>query len=135
MPREPDAHPAGPGDRGSAVVEFALVLPLLMVMSLALLQIGLVVRDRLQVEAAARSAARMAAVSDDDEAIRAAALAAAPALEPVATRVTIERAGARGAPVTAVVAGSSPLRVPLVEWLLPDVVHLEAAVTARQEFG
>ncbi len=40
------------------VVEFALVLPLVLVVVLGLVQVGLVVRDRLLVEAAARAGAR-----------------------------------------------------------------------------
>ena len=43
---------------GTAAVEFALVLPLLMVVALAVVQTGLLVRDRVLVEAAARAAAR-----------------------------------------------------------------------------
>jgi Flp pilus assembly protein TadG len=39
-------------------VEFALVLPLLLVMCLALVQVGLLARDRLLVEAVARAGAR-----------------------------------------------------------------------------
>jgi hypothetical protein len=51
-PREPD--------EGTAVVEFALVLPLLLVVGLALVQTGLLVRDRLLVESGggARGSAR-----------------------------------------------------------------------------
>ena len=61
--------------RGSAAVEFALVLPLVLVVALALVQTGLLIRDRLLVEAAARAGARAAAVQDDAVAIRAAAVA------------------------------------------------------------
>ena len=46
-------------DRGSAVVEFALVLPLLLVIALALVQVGLLARDRLLVEAASRAGAQV----------------------------------------------------------------------------
>jgi Flp pilus assembly protein TadG len=45
-------------ERGTAAVEFALVLPLVLVVALALVQTGLLVRDRLLVEAAARAGAR-----------------------------------------------------------------------------
>jgi Flp pilus assembly protein TadG len=38
-------------------VEFALVLPLVLVMALAVIQVGLLARDRLLVEAAARRGA------------------------------------------------------------------------------
>ena len=51
--------------RGSATVEFSLVLPLLFVVALGLIQVGLLARDRLLVEAAARAGARAAAVEAD----------------------------------------------------------------------
>ena len=57
------------------------MLPLILVVALALVQTGLLVRDRLLVEAAARAGARAAAIQDDPSAIRSAALAAAPSLE------------------------------------------------------
>ncbi|MGH2595857.1 MAG: TadE family protein, partial [Actinomycetota bacterium] len=47
MPTRPDRRQVG-----SAAVEFALVLPLVLVMALALVQVGLLVRDRLLVESA-----------------------------------------------------------------------------------
>jgi hypothetical protein len=53
MPTRPDA-----GQTGSAVVEFAMVLPLFLVVALALVQVGVLVRDRMMVEAAARAGAR-----------------------------------------------------------------------------
>nr|MBA3738436.1 pilus assembly protein [Actinomycetota bacterium] len=51
MPTPRDASP----ERGTAAVEFALVLPLVLVVALALVQTGLLVRDRLLVEAAVRA--------------------------------------------------------------------------------
>src|SRR5207245_11209466 len=56
--------------RGSAAVEFALVLPLLLVVGLALLQVGLLTKDQLIVQEAARAGARQAAVSNDDGSVR-----------------------------------------------------------------
>jgi Flp pilus assembly protein TadG len=58
-PRGGPPHRAGCGrdQCGTATVEFALVLPLLLVMSLALVQVGLLARDRLLVEAVARAGA------------------------------------------------------------------------------
>lgn len=54
-----------PGSRGQATVELALVLPLLLLAALALVQVGVVVRDQLAVVHAAREAARVAAVDPD----------------------------------------------------------------------
>jgi Flp pilus assembly protein TadG len=50
-------------------VEFALVLPIVLAIVLALVQVGLLVRDRLLVESAVRSGARTAAVDPGDDAV------------------------------------------------------------------
>jgi hypothetical protein len=117
------------------VVEFALVLPLVLVVSLALVQTGLLVRDRLLVEAAARAGARTAAVQEDAEAIRSAALAAAPSLEGSAVELTVRRTGIRGEPVTVSLRYLASVRVPFVDWLFGDAVGMTTSTTARQEFG
>src|SRR3989442_1224277 len=81
MRTRPDSEPRN-DEQGSAAVEFALVLPLVLVVLLGLVQVGVLVRDRVLVEAAARAAARAPALVDDQAAIQgpaadAAALAAA----------------------------------------------------------
>ncbi len=122
-------------ERGTAAVEFALVLPLLLVLTLALVQVGLLARDRLLVEAAARAGARSAAVDPSPDAARAAALAAGPGLDPGATSVQVTRAGGRGSPVTVTVDVEDAIRVPFIGWLLGSSVHFHAEATDRQEFG
>ena len=135
MPRPPEAERRLRADRGSAVVEFALVLPLVLVVTLGLVQVGLVIRDGLLVEAAARAGARAAALKDDQAAIASAALAAAPGLDPGRAAVETARAGARGAPVTVVFRYGEPFRVPLIGWLVGSGVTLTATAVDRQEFG
>ena len=54
------------GDHGQSTVEFALVLPLVVLVAMFIVQAGLVVRDQVLVTHAAREAARAAAVSDAD---------------------------------------------------------------------
>lgn len=122
-------------ERGTAAVEFALVLPLVLLVALALVQTGLLVRDRLLVEGAARAGARAAAVHDDPGAIRAAALAAAPSLDEDAIELVVERAGVRGDPVTVSVRYVAAVRVPYVDWLFGGAVGMSTETTARQEFG
>ena len=117
------------------MVEFALVLPLLLMMGLAIVQVGLLARDRLLVEAAARAGARQAAVEADDVATREAALASAPGLDPASTTVTVLRAGTRGDPVTVSVSYVDPIRIPLVGWLFGGSISFQAEATDRQELG
>jgi len=122
-------------ERGTAAVEFALVLPLVLVVALALVQTGLLVRDRLLVEAVARAGARAAAVQEDPSAIRSAALAATPSLDEGAVDLDVTREGVRGEPVTVSVRYLASVRVPFVVWLFGDSVGMTTSTTARQEFG
>ncbi len=122
-------------ETGTAAVEFALVLPLLLVIALALVQVGLVIRDRLLVEEAARAGARAAAVEADPDAIVGAARSAAPDLDPSSLGVDVIREGGRGDPVTVNVTYASAIKVPLVSWLFGSAVSMRASTTDRQEFG
>lgn len=122
-------------ERGTAVVEFALVLPIVLAVVLAIVQVGLLVRDRLLVESAVRSGARTAAVDPLDEAVREAVLRAAPTLDEASIGVRTTRAGAQGDPVTVTVSYVAPVRVPFVSWLFPSGVAMQAEATDRQEFA
>jgi hypothetical protein len=46
------------GERGSAVIEFALLLPILLLMLLAVVQVGVLASDQLVITQAARAGAR-----------------------------------------------------------------------------
>jgi Flp pilus assembly protein TadG len=86
-------------ERASASVEFALVLPLVLIMGLALLQVGLLVKDQLVLEGTARAGARQGAVSRDDADVTRAVEAAAVSLDVDRIEVRIERGGGVGTPV------------------------------------
>ena len=121
-----------PRERGSVALELALVLPLALIVSLALVQVGLFGRDSGVVALAAREGAREAAVSTDDESVRQAALRSG-ALPEDRTEVEVERGGGVGRPVTVRVRYLAPVVVPFVEWLFPEEVELVAGATMRQE--
>ncbi|MPZ86681.1 MAG: hypothetical protein GEU81_01145 [Nitriliruptorales bacterium] len=69
------------GERGSQTLEFALVLPLAVLLLVLGLHAGLLAADLVAAQGLAREAARMAAVADDDTVN--AALAAAAGRQPV----------------------------------------------------
>ena len=96
---------------GTAAVEFALVLPLVLVVILALVQVGVFARDRVLVEAAA------------------------PGLDAGILAIVTARSGTRGDPVTVSVTYVDPVRVPVVGWLVGGSISLTADATLRQEFG
>jgi Flp pilus assembly protein TadG len=122
-------------ERGSAVVEFALVLPLVLVMSLAIVQIGLLVKDQVLVGEAARAGAREASVNADDEKVRQAVASAAVGLDGTKLGVTIAREGGAGSAVTVTVDYQAPVDIPLVTWLFPGTVNLRGTAVMRQETG
>src|SRR5439155_13050014 len=124
MVRTPDVR-KGRRERGSAAVEFALVLPLLLIMALAIVQIGLLVKDRIVVEEAARAGAREAAVTSDDGKVRETAVAAAVGLDESRIEVTIARSGGSGSAVTVTVHYDAPVDIPLVTWLFPGSVAMD----------
>ena len=118
-------------------MEFALVLPLVLIMALSLVQVGLLVKDQLVVSGGARAGAREGAVTTDDARVQQAAIDAASAggLDPARLEVTVEREGAVGTPVKVTVTYDDPVVVPLVAWLFPTSIELTSAVTMRQEGG
>src|SRR6476469_6482109 len=128
-------NPPERSSRGSAVVEFALVLPLVFAVTLGLVQVGVLARDRALVEAAARAAARAAAVEPDETAIHDAAVAAAPGLDASSLTIGVARAGGQGEPVTVSVGYEDPMRVPFIGWLVGTSVQLDASAVMRQEYG
>ncbi|HEY3141208.1 MAG TPA: TadE family type IV pilus minor pilin [Acidimicrobiales bacterium] len=118
-------------DRGQATVELALVLPLIVVLLMALVQAGLLVRDEILVTHAAREGARAAAVDENPEAAEQAARAAA-ALDPAALTVTVKGRDGPGSRVTVHVTYRRPARLPLLGRALGNVT-LQASATMRVE--
>jgi hypothetical protein len=101
-------------------VEFALVLPVLVLAAVAILQIGLVVRDYVGVVHAAREAARAASVDADPA-------GAAHRVLPGA-RVHVGPRPAVGDPIRVDVEYRSVTDLPLVGPLFPDPVLRHSAV-------
>ena len=107
-------------EQGQATVELALLLPLLALVTLAVVQVGLVARDQVALTHVAREAARAAVVDPSSASVRAAAERAS-SLEPGRLRVVV-----RGdVDVTVVVTYRSPTEVPLVGRLVGDVTLTE----------
>jgi len=122
-------------ERGSAVVELALLLPIVFLVLLAAVQVGLLARDQLVLTQAARAGAREAAVSLDEATVRATVVAAAPGLDGASITLELAREGGQGDPVRVTLAYVAPMAGPLAGWLLPASVELRASATMRQEVG
>ena len=78
------------GERGQALVEFALVLPLLLVVMLGVVLVAEIGVARLALEHAAAEAARTGSLTNDDDLVRSTAAAAVTPLDPALVKVIIE---------------------------------------------
>jgi len=123
------------GERGSSAVEFALLLPILLLVLLALVQVGVLARDALVLTQASRAGAREAAVQPSSDAVEQAVRGAAAGLAEERLSVDVVWSGQRGTPVTVLVAYEAPIASLLAGWLLPGSVSLSASATMRQEFA
>ena len=116
MPRSASCRP---GDRGQSTTELALLLPVVVLLLVAVLQLGLVARDVVLVTHAAREAARAAAVDGTPGAARRAAL---PTRGRAAPRMQVTASGrlGPGSRVLVRVTYRIPTAVPIIGALLPD---------------
>lgn len=118
----------GGGARGQATLELALVLPLVLAITLLVVQVGLVVRDQQLVLNAAREGARSAATDPAAAAARQAALNSGD-LEPDRLGVVLDTDAST---VTVTVTYRSATDVPLVGPLLGDVTMTESVTMHRE---
>lgn len=123
------------GERGQAAVEFALVVPFLMLVLLVLVQTGLTMHAQIVVTQAAREGARQATTADSDGEIVQAVRRGAAGLEPSRLHVKTRAPGGwtAGSPVTVAVSYRMPAFAPGVRAILPDVVVLKGETTMRIE--
>ena len=117
----------GRAERGQSTVEFALVLPFLVVLLLAIVQVAVIARDYVVVVHSARSAVREASVDAGSARIRAAATHALPG-----AKVEVGTHGAVGDPISVTVRYTVHTDVPLVGALFPDR-SLSATAVMRLE--
>ena len=109
-------------------MEFALLLPIVALLALAIGQVVVVARDRVLLTHSAREGVRIAAVGGSDGEVRAAVIASTP-LE--ADRVTV--GVSRGvSTVEVVVRYSGPTDLPLVGALIDDVAMVAVARMRRE---
>ena len=114
-------------DSGQAAVEFAISLPVVVLLVLGIVQLVVVVRDQLAVELAAREAARAASIAANPQASAARAAEEATALRPLDVTTDVD-----GDRVTVSVQFVDATDVPLVGAFIADAT-LTARVTMARE--
>ena len=99
---DPGRRPRRGNDRGAAAVEFALVVPILLMILFAIITFGFLLAQELAIENAARQAARYGAVENRtcDEVIAEATSAAQPLVDLATGTIAVTRgpAGSGGSP-------------------------------------
>ncbi len=122
----------GPGgrERGQATVEVVLVLPFVVLVVSAVLQVTVIVRDTIRLGHVAREAARSAMVDDPTTAGEHAR--ASTALDPSRLTVDVQGGDAPGDRLVVTVRYRMPTDVAVVGVLLPEVTIEERLVTRRE---
>lgn len=123
--------PCACGDQGQASVELALLLPVVVLLLLAVLQVGLLARDAVLVTHASREAARAAATDPDPAAAHRAAMGSS-GLDHERLAVELTGRGNAGSRVSATITYRAPTSVPLVGALIGDRT-LRSTATMRVE--
>ncbi|KUO96714.1 TadE/TadG family type IV pilus assembly protein [Ferroacidibacillus organovorans] len=122
-------------DKGQALVEFALVIPLFLLLLFGIFDFGRIMWSELTISAASRDAARYASLGATDAQIDAVVVSDCPFLIPGKLTIAISPASAEripGNPVTVVV--SYPVEIdPFLSAFLPAKINLTAQTTMRME--
>jgi len=120
-------------ERGAASVEFAVVLPIVVVSMLLVVQVALLVSTQLSVQHAAREGARAAAVWNDDARARDAALEAG-SLDPDRAEITVAPDRREvGESVRVTIRYRPVVAVPYIGRFVPAGLTLTASVEERTE--
>ncbi|WP_425059622.1 hypothetical protein SCACP_02140 [Sporomusa carbonis] len=120
-------------NRGQAIVETALVLPVIVLLLFAILELGQVINEYLVLTAAAREGARTAAVSDDTAA-RAAVDDAVAGISKNGLTVKIEYPGGKreqGKPVIVTVSKPIEVTTPMIREIIDRAFPVTALITGR----
>ena len=116
-------------DRGNATVELALLFPFLILILALIVEVGIASRLQIEMVAAAREGARVAATSPDP-ARALAATSSALGLHGSDARINVHRPHVVGAPARVTVTLAHRLRLPLLDQI---TIPLSATAVMRVE--
>ena len=127
------------GEKGASAVEFALVLPVLVLLVFGIVQFGILFYDYISITHAAREGVRWAALHELEINVKQKTIDAAPSLNPsiAASDITVSNPAPtnddQGEPVTVTVLYTVPIDLPLMQTFLGSSVALTSAATQRIE--
>ena len=123
-------------NKGQALVEFAFVLPIILLVLMGIIEFGRIFNTYLVLTNASREGARVAAVGGADLDIMNSVRNVTPTLDQASLNITInpiETSRTRGLPVTVITTYNLPLICPLVNVVLPNPFPLTSQTTMRIE--
>ncbi len=122
-------------NRGQALVEFALVVPVLLLLLVAIMELGLVINHYITLTEAAREGARSAALGGSNVTVAAVAKAAASHMDASQLTVSIspESTRIRGNGVTVTVEAPVQIITKLMSPFFPPGFTMQGAATMRVE--
>lgn len=120
-------------DRGQATLEAALAMPIVLLALLLIVQVGIVVRDALALDQAAREGVRAMAVSASPDDARDAVGRAAGPLDAGRITITTSSSSKRGDNGQVELSYVEELRIPIVSRFLRMRLPLKAEATMRLE--
>lgn len=122
-------------NRGQALVEFALVMPVLLLLALGIMEFGVVIHENMVVAEASREGARSAALGGSDTVVETAAKNAATGLDGTKVLVTISPSLERttGDPVTVQVEYPVQAFTPLFGAFFPSGSRVKGVTVMRVE--
>ncbi len=119
-------------EKGQSMVELALVLPILLLLFMGMVQFGFIFNGHITVTSAAREGARLAAVGQDENAVRDRVQEAS-----VAPLLTIEQHNIQisenGEAVSVTVLGSVDIIVPMLNMFTGNSVNVSSESVMRLE--
>ena len=123
-------------NKGQALVEFAFVLPIILLVLMGIIEFGRIFNTYLVLTNASREGARVAAVGGADLDVTNSVRNVTPTLNQASLNITInpiEISRTRGLPVTVTTTYNLPLICPLVDVVLPNPFPLTSQTTMRIE--
>ena len=117
-------------DRGASLIEFAIILPLLVMMLLGIIEFGWAFAQNLEVKHVAREVGRLATVGDPDNQIDARVCGATVA---VIQEASVSGGNSAGDTVTITVVATLQQVTGFFEWALGSTDNLTSEVVVRLE--
>lgn len=123
-------------ERGQAMTEFALVLPILLLILMGIVEFGRIFHAYIVINEAARDAVRYVSVAASESEVRDVILQDSQSLDETRVAFTIspgETYRRSGQPVTVQVTYPVQLITPVLNFVLPNPVNVTATMTMRKE--